>query len=172
MNPFQLIICVETNRKCESDKIYLDLALKYFFSSEIAMYKIKLEYIFMDGKGNYSSKRVNKEIQSKINKYTGDTKVLFAFDTDRFETNPEDKNFLEQAKREIERNEYYMSWFCHDIEEVFLSEKYVENKLQRARKFARSQIHWCQIEPKLKANKFSVGKSNILLVVENILQDI
>ena len=58
----QLIICVETNKKCNSDYIYIKSSIERFYSVDRG--NIKLSPVYLDGKGNYSSKKVHGIITS------------------------------------------------------------------------------------------------------------
>ena len=56
----QLIFAVETNKKCNSDWIYIKDTVEHFYAYERT--KLKLSVVYLDGKGNYSSKKKQKEI--------------------------------------------------------------------------------------------------------------
>lgn len=51
----QFIICVETNQKCNSDYIYIKSAIEQFYLLDNA--SVRLSPVYMDGKGNYCSKK-------------------------------------------------------------------------------------------------------------------
>ncbi|MFQ9153026.1 MAG: hypothetical protein ACLR6B_17705 [Blautia sp.] len=54
----QLIFAVETNKKCNSDWIYIKDTVEHFYAYERT--QLKLSVVYLDGKGNYSSKRSKK----------------------------------------------------------------------------------------------------------------
>ena len=98
----QLIFVVETNKKCKSDWIYIKDTIDRFFEYEQA--QIKFSPIYMDGKGKYKNKKTGKEITSLISQYaagnkTNQSKVIFCFDCDDYDSKPEDAEFLTNAKR-------------------------------------------------------------------------
>ena len=51
----QLIFAVETNKKCNSDWIYIKDTVEHFYAYERT--QLKLSVVYLDGKGNYSSKK-------------------------------------------------------------------------------------------------------------------
>ena len=64
----QLIICVETNKKCNSDYIYIKTSIEQFYS--INQGNIKLSPVYFDGKGNYSSKKAINDINKLSKQYS------------------------------------------------------------------------------------------------------
>ena len=58
----QLIFTVETNKKCNSDWIYIKDTVEYFYAYERT--QLKLSVVYLDGKGHYSSKKKQNEIDS------------------------------------------------------------------------------------------------------------
>ena len=58
----QLIFAVETNKKCNSDWIYIKDTIEHFYSYERT--QVKFSVVYMDGKGNYNSNKKEKEIKS------------------------------------------------------------------------------------------------------------
>lgn len=58
----QLIFCVETNKSCGSDWIYIKDTIEHFFTYERG--QIKSSTVYMNGKGNYMTPKVEKEIHS------------------------------------------------------------------------------------------------------------
>ena len=50
----QLIFVVETNKKCNSDWIYIKDTIEHFYQYERT--QIKLSVVYMDGKGKYKQK--------------------------------------------------------------------------------------------------------------------
>ena len=64
----QLIICVETNKKCNSDYIYIKTSIEHFYS--INQGNIKLSPVYFNGKGNYSSKKAINDINKLSKQYS------------------------------------------------------------------------------------------------------
>lgn len=58
----QFIFVVETNKKCQSDWIYIKDTIEQFYSYNRT--QVKLNKVYMDGKGNYKKKQ--KEIQKLV----------------------------------------------------------------------------------------------------------
>ena len=50
----QLIFVVETNKKCNSDWIYIKDTIEHFYQYERT--QVKLSVVYMDGKGKYKQK--------------------------------------------------------------------------------------------------------------------
>ena len=97
----QLIFVVETNKKCNSDWIYIKETIEHFYLYD--RIKVKLSVVYMDGRGNYSSNKKEREIKGYISQYrasskTNKSKVIYCFDCDEYINNPEDLKFLEKAK--------------------------------------------------------------------------
>lgn len=58
----QFIFVVETNKKCQSDWIYIKDTIEQFYSYNRT--QVKLNKVYMAGKGNYKKKQ--KEIQKLV----------------------------------------------------------------------------------------------------------
>ena len=98
----QLIFTVETNKKCNSDWIYIKDTVEYFYAYERT--QLKLSVVYLDGKGHYSSKKKQNEIDSLISQYraaskTNQSKVICCFDCDDYDSKQEDRKFLEDAEK-------------------------------------------------------------------------
>lgn len=90
----QLIFVVETNKKCNSDWIYIKDTIEHFYDYERT--EVKLRPVYMDGKGKYKNKE--KQVKQFIKEYsamskTNHSKVLYCFDCDDYNNNPDDWNF-------------------------------------------------------------------------------
>ena len=93
----QLIFTVETNKKCNSDWIYIKDTVEYFYAYERT--QLKLSVVYLDGKGHYSSKKKQNEIDFLISQYraaskTNQSKVICCFDCDDYDSKQEDRKFL------------------------------------------------------------------------------
>ena len=89
----QLIFVVETNKKCKSDWIYIKNTIDRFYKYDKA--HIRLSPVYMDGKTNYLYKE--KEVKNLIKQYkatasNNETKVIYCFDCDEYDTKPEGMN--------------------------------------------------------------------------------
>ena len=117
----QLIFTVETNKKCNSDWIYIKDTVEHFYAYERT--QLKLSVVYLDGKGNYSSKKKQKEIDSLISQYratskANQSKVICCFDCDDYDSKQEDRKFLEDAEKFCKDKGYEFVWFCKDVEQV------------------------------------------------------
>ena len=96
----QLIFVVETNKRCKSDWIYIKDTIDRFFQYDQA--QVKLTPVYMDGKGNYKNKE--KEIFDLVSQYAAGAKtkqsnqseIIFCFDCDDYDREPEAATFLSQ----------------------------------------------------------------------------
>ena len=89
----QLIICVETNKKCNSDFIYIRSTINRFYDVDNA--NIRITPVYLDGKGKYASGKVKKEVASLKNQYKAAAKnnssiVIYCFDCDNYDTKTEE----------------------------------------------------------------------------------
>ena len=119
MMGLQLVFVVETNKKCNSDWIYIKDTIEHFYVYDRT--QVKLSPVYMDGKGKYKNKE--KQIRQLIAQYsaaakTNRTKVIYCFDCDDYDSNQEDLRFLEEAKQYCASKGYDFIWFCKDIEIV------------------------------------------------------
>lgn len=97
----QLIFAVETNKNCNSDWIYIKDTIEYFY--EYQRTQVKFSIVYLDGKGNYNSKKKEKEVKHLISQYSASSNnnrshVIYCFDCDEYQHKPEDLRFLENAK--------------------------------------------------------------------------
>ena len=170
----QIIICVEADRKSKTDYIYIKATIDHFYNVNQAM--TRLTPIYMEGKGNYSSRKISKSIENNEKQYrvTGNensTVVLLCFDCDDFDRKPEDLKFLEDASRYCEEKGYRFGWFCKDIEHVYLGEQVSNNqKKAKASQFAQKRlIDQVEIE-KMRAKSIQIQRSNLCSVLDEYLE--
>lgn len=156
----QLIICVETNKKCNSDYIYIKSAIEQFYS--VNQGKVKLSPVYMDGKGNYSSKKTLNSINELSKQYKATSKdnksiVIYCVDCDDYDSRPQDMEFLDRLQSFCDQKGFQFVWFCKDIEQVFLGESIPDNKKKtEAISFLRKKkIEEVTIE-KLKASRYQM----------------
>ncbi|SDF72226.1 hypothetical protein [Eubacterium pyruvativorans] len=170
----QLVFCVETNPKNKSDWIYIKETIEHFFKYERG--SIKLSPVYMDGKSNYNSGKVQKKIESLKKQFGRDdasqTIVFYCFDCDKYDTLPEDSKFITKAKEYCSReNCSEFVWFCHDIEDVYWKHPVKSHdKGSAARKF-KQQNQIKMVNPQfLRAKDFKIHYSNIVEVLMKYLQ--
>ena len=170
----QLIFVVETNKRCNSDWIYIKETIEHFYSYDRT--QIKLSVVYMDGKGNYSSSKKEKEIKSLISQYSkaskvNKSKVIYCFDCDDYINNQDDAKFLEKAKQYCDSCGAEFVWFCKDIEEVYLGKSINDSqkKKESANFKAKKQINSVDSK-KLSEDTYKIGTSNIMKVLDSFPQ--
>ena len=166
----QLIFVVETNKKCNSDWIYIKDTIEYFYSYERT--QVKFSVVYMDGKGNYNSKKKEKEIKSLTSQYsstsnTNRSRVIYCFDCDDYDSKMDDLKFLEEAKKYCDEHEYDFVWFCKDVEQVYIGKKVDDSqKKKEAATFkAKKQINSVDSK-KLLMKNYRNNTSNIMNVLD------
>ena len=170
----QLIFVVETNKKCNSDWIYIKETIEHFYLYD--RIKVKLSVVYMDGRGNYSSPKKQREIEQKISQYSvtsenNYSKVIYCFDCDKQDSKEDDRKFLEKAKKYCKEHEYEFVWFCKDVEQVYLGHSVNDSqKKKEAAGFKiRKEINNINTR-KLSEKNYKTGTSNIINVLDNIPQ--
>ena len=167
----QLIFVVETSKKCKSDWIYIKDTLDRFYQYNQA--QVKFSPVYMDGKGKYKNKE--KEISSLISQYavgnkTNQSKVIFCFDCDDYDSKPEDAEFLVNAKRYCDGNGYDFIWFCKDIERVYLGKKVDDSqKKNESAMFKAKKLIDVVDESKLVVKDYRANTSNIMAIIDKYL---
>lgn len=164
----QLIFVVETNKKCKSDWIYIKETIDCFYQYDQT--RVKLNVVYMDGKGKYRKKE--KEIKSLMDQYNSQSvnnhsKVIYCFDCDDYEKNPECISFLKEVKQYCQDNAYEFVWFCKDIEHVYLGKQVDDcQKQKEAAAFKRKKMIANMDVLKLNATQYSMQRSNIVQVLD------
>ncbi len=164
----QMILCVETNKKADTDSIYITDTIKRWY---VVNNQVKLSKVYMNTKSRYNSKDVIKEIDKMTNAFSiGETKVIYCIDTDHFEKNADHAKELESIDQYCKRKNYDLVWFCHDVEEVFLGQRVSDSqKVQEAAVFRRkNKIEGIPAE-KLSCSEKRTCTSNILNVIDKYL---
>ena len=166
----QLIFAVETNKKCNSDWIYIKDTIEHFYSYERT--QVKFSVVYMDGKGNYNSNKKEKEIKSLTAQYrstskTNRTSVIYCFDCDDYDNKIDDRNFLEEVRKYCAGAGYEFVWFCKDVEQVYIGKKVADSqKKKEAVTFkARKQISTVDSK-KLLMEEYQSNTSNIMRVLD------
>ena len=169
----QLIFCVEADAVCKSDFIYIKQVIRNFYSIDYV--NVRVTPVYMDGKGNYASPKINRTVKKWIKDYAagnkrGKSQVIYCFDCDSFDSKPEDQNFLSQAEKYCRDNGFEFVWFCKDIEHVFLGKRIASNlKKKEAESFSRKNLIANVSLENLKCNRFQDKKSNLCIVLDKYL---
>ena len=164
-----IIVCVETNKRAKTDVSYINKAIRYFY--DIDNNEVRLYFKYYDSKKNYADKKKLKEIIEDC-KAIGKEKstVLFCVDTDEYENSIEDIKLNSEIQKFCQQNLFRFTWFCRDVEEVFLHKQVHQNeKVQESKRFARTKGIGKANENDLKAINFSKRKSNLLNNLDDIL---
>ena len=164
----QLIFVVETNKRVNSDWIYIKDTIERFY--EYSRTQLKLTPVYMDGRGKYKKKE--KEIKGLISQYrstskANETKVIYCFDCDDYNKNAEDHRFLKEVQQYCKEMNYDYVWFCRDVEEVYLGERIPDHlKKEKAALFkSKKQIQHID-KRRLEAEDYNVGRSNLMKVLD------
>ena len=166
----QLIFAVETNKKCNSDWIYIKDTIEYFYSYERT--QVKFSVVYMDGKGNYNSKKKEKEIKSLTSQYsstsnTNRSRVIYCFDCDDYDSKMDDLKFLEEAKKYCDEHEYDFVWFCKDVEQVYIGKKVDDSQKKKEAATFKSKKQINSIDSKkLLMKNYRNNTSNIMNVLD------
>ena len=166
----QLIFVVETNKKCDSDWMYIKDTVMHFYCVD---QQIKLNKVYMDGKGNYKSKE--KEISKLKSQYAAtsrknSTKVLYCFDCDDYDVKQEDAEFLSRVHQYCQEQGYEFVWFCKDIERVYLKRKVDDSqKKKEAELFKSKKLIQNVDKRRLEVINYKADSSNILNVLDQHL---
>lgn len=167
----QLIFVVETNRKCKSDWIYIKDTIERFYQYNPA--EIKFSAVYMDGKGKYWKKE--KEIKDLIAQYastskTNQSKVIYCFDCDDYDSKQEDAEFLKTVQQYCNRQGYEFVWFCKDVERVYIGKKVDDSKKgKEATAFKVKKLIAKVDAGKLSAISYCNNTSNIMCILDKYL---
>ena len=160
----QVILCVETSKKANTDGLYISKALKSLYRIDNS---VKLTYVYCEGKPKYASKL--KEINDAKTKIK-DSIVVYLFDTDSIDIDVKHQNLNEEIIKYCNSNNFEFVWFYRDIEEVFLHHSVPNNsKTKEAAKFSNtSNIGKATIDS-LSSNELIRYRSNFMLVFNKYL---
>ena len=121
MSYFQTIFIHEG----DTDELYIRKLIDKLYS-ELKENGNKLTFISMNGKTNYF--KMEKKIEERKNKFSGNSKVIFVIDTDNMSSNPNDLKLFKDIEKYTKQKEYLLIFFNPDIEGVFIPEKKIKNK--------------------------------------------
>ena len=165
----QIILCVEADKKAETDAIYIKGTIYQFFEIDRS---VKLSIIYMNGKTNYASKSVRGKINQLIKDYkNGQSVVIYCVDLDKYESNPVQAKENEDIREFVAKNNYEMVWFCHDIEEVYLGSSIEKRTKKDAAIDFRKKGLISKVDSKKLLSEMEIkGTSNLLLVLDKFLK--
>lgn len=165
----QMILCVETNKKADTDSIYILETIRYWYELNN---QVKISKVYMNTKSRYHSKDVLKEIEKKAKDFTiGETRVIYCIDTDQYEINMDHATEFDNINKFCTENNYDLIWFCHDVEEVFLGKKVLDSqKVLEAAMFRRKNKIVELKGDKLSCSEKHIYASNILNILDKYLQ--
>lgn len=164
----QLVFVVETNKKCNSDWIYIKDTIEHFYEYERT--QVKFSTVYMDGKGHYKSKE--KQVAQFVRQYsamsaTNYSKVLYCFDCDDYDSNPDDQKFLEEVKQYCDSKGYDLVWFCKDIEQVYIGKRVDDSqKKKEAAAFKAKQLINKVDQKRLLGDHYRISTSNIMKILD------
>lgn len=118
----------------------------------------------MNGKTNYI--KMERKIEERKNKFSGNSKIIFVIDTDNISSNSNDLKLFNEIENYIKQKKYHLIFLNPDIESVFIPEKNKSDKKIYARHFTwNDKINL----NKLKSKDYSKNNtSNICIILEKI----
>lgn len=164
---------METNRKCKSDYIYIKRTIDTFYSYNRS--SVKISQLYLDGRGNFNSRKVRKSISNLIKEYEAGAKmsstVIYCFDCDNYDIDPDDERFLSEAEKYCEENGYRFVWFCREIESVYLGRQVEDSKkAKEAERFAKNNGISSVKLSSLSHLKYQNNCSNLACVLDDYLE--
>ena len=164
-----LLFCVETNKRANTDYIYISETLNNYYSYD--NHKVSIKPVYLETKTKYNSKEVQKTIREWKKAFSGTTIVIYCIDTDSIDTKYEDSKMFEQIQKYCDDNKYELAWFCHDVEEVYLGKQVSpKEKVSEAAKF-RNRHGIVKInEHKLRCKNIKRGESNFMTIMDKYLE--
>jgi hypothetical protein len=172
MMAFQIVFVVESDKVSKTDYMYIRTILLDYYNV-LARKDVRITSIFMAGKGKYDQPKVLKDVNKAINAYkvNGDTYVIYCFDTDKYDSSPEDAQIIRTEEQFCKDKGYDFVWFCHDVEEVFLGHSIDSSeKTDAAKKYFANDKHRKIKIDSLKAKVYGKGKSNMISVLDKYLK--
>ena len=165
----QIILCVEASKQAQTDAVYIKDTIYRFYDIDRT---IKLSFVYMNGKTNYSSKSVQNTINKLSKDYkNGESIVVYCVDLDKYESNPVQEKENNDIKEYVAKNKYEMAWFCHDIEEVYTGKSIDKSQKKDTAIEFKKKKKIVEIDAqKLMAKRRNKGTSNILLVTDKYLK--
>lgn len=166
----QLLFCVEADNKSQTDAKYIQAILSRFYP--IHSTHTKINYIYMCGKTNFEGRNVVSQIEANKSRFkkTGTTHVLYVVDTDRIDSNPVEKLFLERMEAYCRLHDYQLITFCPTIEEVLLKKTIPDvGKVEAANRYLmNAQIDKVSENSLRSKSLTALRKSNILNIIDSL----
>lgn len=156
---------MECDSQSQSDYYYIR---KLFFHKYSFNYQNdKIAPLFLAGKQNYHSSRIQKQIKRMKDKWSGVTKVIYFFDTDERDImdSTENRAIIDYCRE----HQFECVWFVKNIEQVFISTSETQkSKVQLARNFViDSKMGLINQYDKITVSyPKNVGESNILCILD------
>lgn len=166
----QLIFAVETNKNCNSDWIYIKDTIEHFYLYERT--QVKLSVVYLDGKGNYNTKKKEREVKKLISQYGAASKlnqsnVIYCFDCDEYDRKSDDLQFLKNAKKYCDNNGYSFVWFCKDIEQVYTKRQVEDSEKKKIAAAFKEKKSIMKVDTnRLLADQYQIGASNIMKILD------
>ena len=162
----QILFCVETNKNARTDWVYIEATIKRFYIDDR---KIVYRPIFMGSKSMYRDTGLNKEIKTRIDKYPGETTVVYCIDVDDYDASPVTAKLNESIKNFCIDKNFEFVFFSRDIEDVYLSRVVNDSeKIKCAETFNRKKMI-ANIDEKLLSKNTIKGRGSNVLIVLNKL---
>ncbi len=160
----QILLCVETNKQARTDYRYIDATIKRFYVNDK---KIVYRPIFLETKTKYNAKDKVREINAAIERYPGETSVIYFIDYDDCDRSSETQKLFEKIQDFCRANKYEFVFFVKDVEDVYLGQSVpTDQKVQKAEEFSRKKLIETVDESKLRSNIHRKHTSNILTVLD------
>lgn len=160
----QILLCVETNKQARTDYRYIDATIKRFYVNDR---KIVYRPIFLETKTKYNAKDKVREINAAIERYPGETSVIYFIDYDDCDRSSETQKLFEKIRDFCRTNKYEFVFFVKDVEDVYLGQSVPnDQKVQKAEEFSRKKLIETVDESKLRSNIHRKHTSNILTVLD------
>lgn len=167
-----VIFVVESKSKdIDSDGVYIRNTLDHFYTFN--KHETITKFVFMDGKGNYNSPKVIKNIEKHIKSFKeASYEVIYVCDTDQINRSQEHVKNLKKINDFCKRNKYRLILMNYDVEDVYWGTQVEKKqKIKEAIRFASSK----QIEKVVEKNLMNRNcterhKSNILCVLDEIFE--
>ena len=168
--PILIIFVVESEKRNQSDNRYIGKLLekRYDFSQN----DVTIRYVNMGGKCNYKKSSVISQIKKIVNiDRKIENHVIYCFDTDKIDSNYDEKTRFEEELEYCSTNNYSLIWFNYNIEYVLLGCDVEKNKKNNeAIKFLKNNKSNNIDEKKLLENNYNKkGYSNFYAVLDKLL---
>lgn len=160
----QILLCVETNKKAQTDYQYIVETIKHFYVEDK---KVRFRPIYLESKTKYNAKDKVKEIEENRKKFQGETTVIFFIDADDYDVSHETKKLYDDIENYCKINGYEFVFFYRDVEDVYLGNTvHDKEKVGCVATFKRKRLIENVNEEYLRTNTHKRHCSNILNVLD------